>query len=70
MERRKAKRTDSDDTAPPRLPRIVLPPYKPLTKARAERRRRVIQETLRLREELGPLSFSAVDLVRAERDRA
>lgn len=51
-----------------RLPRLVLPPYNPPTPEELERRRALGAEARKLREKIGPLSFSLTDLIREDRE--
>ncbi len=65
MERRKdiesARRTT-------KLPRLVLPPYKPPTHQELERRQLLGEKADEVREKIGPLGFSLSDLIREDRE--
>lgn len=50
------------------LPRIPIPPDDPVTSEDIEQRRRLVEEAFSIRDALGPLGFSVVDLIRQARD--
>lgn len=49
-------------------PKIKVSPYIPPTPEQLETRPRAIDEILRLREEIGPISISVTELIREDRD--
>ncbi|MDO8673833.1 MAG: hypothetical protein Q7O66_20680 [Dehalococcoidia bacterium] len=51
-----------------RLPRIILPAYKPPTEEELALRRSAIEEILRIRSEIGLVGRSVTDLIREDRD--
>ncbi len=66
MERK--REVEPSGRPPKRLPRIVLPPYRPPTPEQLERRRVLGEESRKLRKEIGPLGFSLTDLIREDRE--
>lgn len=50
------------------LPKIKLPPIKPVTPKQLERRRKVVARILELRRKIGPIGIPAADLVREARE--
>ena len=59
---------DPHDDITTTLSRIEIPPVVPATSEELERGRRLLEEAKRIREEIGPVGFSAVDLIRQARD--
>lgn len=51
-----------------RLPRMILPAYKPPTAEALEKRRALGKAAKKLRERIGPLGFSVTDLIREDRE--
>lgn len=52
------------------LPRVTLPASKPVTDAERRRRQELFAETMRLRDEIGPIDAPTFELVREGRDEA
>ena len=52
------------------LPKIELPPFKPVTPEEIERRRAIVARIRALREEIGPIGIRADELIRQVRDEA
>ena len=48
-------------------PKIKIPPYVPPTPEQVEKRRRAIDEILRLRHEIGPIGISVTEWIREDR---
>ena len=63
---------DDEVNATPTLPNVELPPYVQPTTEELARRKRLIEEAKRLRDEAGPMGISTDDLIhlaRAEHGR-
>lgn len=65
---RKRKTAERADGIIATLPPVVVPTLEPPTAEEIARRTALAEEARKLREEIGPLGFSAVDLIREGRD--
>jgi len=60
-------RDDLSSTPEMTLPRIELPPFKPITPEEIERRRRLFAKVMALRDEIGVIGVPADELLREAR---